>query len=115
MSGKPSYRTKAAMELVREGITPYAAAKQMKLHISTIYRSQLYKAWQAENDAKNKPKRTQQPDPRTVLAVDLIKKGEAPAEACRQAKIHRATLYQSPLYARYKIEAKVKEDMRRDT
>lgn len=115
MAGKPSHRTQAAMDLVREGITPYAAAKQMKLHISTIYRSQLYKAWQAENDAKNKPKRTQQPDPRTALAVELIRTGENPAEACRQAKIHRATLYQSPLYARYKLEAKEKVNMRRDT
>lgn len=34
-----------AMRLVRSGATPYRAAKQAGIALSTMYRSPLYKAW----------------------------------------------------------------------
>lgn len=34
-----------AMKLVRSGMTPYRAAKQANIALSTMYRSPLYKDW----------------------------------------------------------------------
>jgi hypothetical protein len=47
MSGKPSADVVRAMQLVRRGMTPYAAARQTGIALSTIYRSAIYKAWKA--------------------------------------------------------------------
>lgn len=57
MSGKPSADMERAMELVRGGMTPYAAAKEVRIALSTIYRSPLYKAWRALNKPKHKEPR----------------------------------------------------------
>lgn len=45
MGKAPHSRVILAMELVREGKTPYQAAKQVGIALSTIYRSVLYKEW----------------------------------------------------------------------
>lgn len=51
MSGRPSTEVQQAMDAVRtKGITPYAAAKEAGIALSTMYRSPLYKAWKAEQD-----------------------------------------------------------------
>ncbi|HWQ96263.1 MAG TPA: hypothetical protein VN368_02710 [Candidatus Methylomirabilis sp.] len=31
--------TDAAIELIKGGMTPYAAAKQLKMHLTTVYRA----------------------------------------------------------------------------
>ncbi len=36
------------MELVRDGHTPYEAAKLVGIALSTIYRSKVYKEWKDE-------------------------------------------------------------------
>ena len=45
MSSKPSADMERVMQLIRSGFTPYAAAKQVGIALSTLYRSPLYKAW----------------------------------------------------------------------
>lgn len=39
MPAKQSYEVTKALELVKSGITPYAAARKMKIALSTIYRA----------------------------------------------------------------------------
>jgi hypothetical protein len=41
------------MALVRDGLTPYAAAKQVGIALSTIYRSKLYKEWKNEKKPRS--------------------------------------------------------------
>lgn len=48
MSGRPTAETIKAMEYVRAGMTGYAAAKQVGIALSTLYRSPLWKAYKAE-------------------------------------------------------------------
>lgn len=53
MSGKPSARMLQAMKLIRAGkVTPYAAAKIVKLSFSSIYRSTLYQNWRDGKESK---------------------------------------------------------------
>jgi transposase len=53
MSGKPSADMERVMHLVtNEGMSPYAAAKQVNVALSTVYRSPLYKAYKAEQAKK---------------------------------------------------------------
>lgn len=52
MSGRTSSETVKAMELVKGGMSPYEAAKTVKIALSTIYRSALYKAWKAAQQPK---------------------------------------------------------------
>lgn len=59
MPGKPSYEMVKAMELVKQGMTPYAAAKQLGLDLSTMYRSRLYKDYKKMQ--KRKPARSARP------------------------------------------------------
>jgi hypothetical protein len=60
MSGKPSADMERAMNLViNEGLSPYAAARQVNIALSTIYRSPLYKAYKAEQDKKTTKKEKQ--------------------------------------------------------
>lgn len=56
MSGKPSADTQRAMELVKAGYSPYAAAMEAGIALSTIYRSVLYKEWKAQKKTKRKGK-----------------------------------------------------------
>lgn len=51
MSG-PSHALVLAMELVRAGTSPYAAAQVCGIALSTMYRSALYKAWKAKQPAR---------------------------------------------------------------
>lgn len=61
MSGQPSAKLERAIALLRESresggtLTPYAAAKQVGIALSTMYRSPLYKAYKAEQE-QSKPK-----------------------------------------------------------
>lgn len=48
MSGRTSAETVKAMEFVRAGMSGYAACKQVGIALSTLYRSALWKAYQAE-------------------------------------------------------------------
>lgn len=48
MTGKPSADMVRVMELIRTGMTPYAAAKTVGVALSTVYRSPLYKEWKKE-------------------------------------------------------------------
>lgn len=44
MCARPSEKTKMAIALIlEEGKTPYAAAKEIGVHLTTLYRSKLYK------------------------------------------------------------------------
>lgn len=44
MCARPSEKTKMAIALIlEEGKTPYAAAKEIGVHLTTLYRSRLYK------------------------------------------------------------------------
>jgi hypothetical protein len=45
MGRAPTTKVLLAMALIREGMTPYAAAKQVGIALSTIYRSRLYREW----------------------------------------------------------------------
>ncbi len=50
MSGKPSAALVAAMKDVIAGkLTPYAAAIKHGIALSTMYRSESYRTWRAEN------------------------------------------------------------------
>lgn len=54
MCARPSEKTKMAIALIlEEGKTPYAAAKEIGVHLTTLYRSKLYKELCA---AKRPPK-----------------------------------------------------------
>jgi hypothetical protein len=63
MSGRPSAQVVQAITLMRESggtMSAYAAAKAVGIALSTIYRSPLYKAYRAEQQAtptsrKDKP------------------------------------------------------------
>lgn len=105
MAGKPSKRIIQAMQLVREGETPYAAAKRKGIHLSTMYRSSLYKAWQAEQEAAGTRIKQQQPSERMQSAIAMIKEGIPISKAAKTAEISRASIYQSPLYACVKEKA----------
>lgn len=48
MSGRASAATLKAMDYVRAGMSGYAAARQAGIALSTLYRSSLWKAYQAE-------------------------------------------------------------------
>lgn len=48
MTARTSEAMMRAMRLVRKGMSPYAAAKKVKIALSTMYRSELYKAWKKE-------------------------------------------------------------------
>ena len=66
MGANVSHAVIQAMEEVKAGTkTPYAAAKDASIALSTIYRSRLYKEWKAAEDAKaalaRKRKRKSQP------------------------------------------------------
>lgn len=52
MGRAPHTKVILAMTLIRDGWTPYAAAKSVGISLSTIYRSVLYKEWK---DAKDNP------------------------------------------------------------
>lgn len=54
MSGRTSAEMVKAMEFVRAGMTGYAAAKQVGIQLSTLYRSALWKSYQAELEALKK-------------------------------------------------------------
>jgi transposase len=54
MSGRTSAETVQAMQLVRTGMTGYAAAKRVGIALSTLYRSALWKQYQAELAAQPK-------------------------------------------------------------
>lgn len=41
------------MALIRDGYTPYAAAKIVGIALSTVYRSKLYKEWRDAQPAGN--------------------------------------------------------------
>lgn len=56
MSGRPSAETVKAMELVKGGMSPYAAARETGIALSTIYRSSLYKQYLAEQTTNTKRK-----------------------------------------------------------
>lgn len=48
-----SQRMHDAMKQVRMGVTPYRAAKNTGIALSTMYISELYKAWKAEGKPVN--------------------------------------------------------------
>ncbi len=55
MSGRPSTELQQAMDAVKHGgKTPYAAAKDAGIALSTMYRSALYKAWKAEQEEQER-------------------------------------------------------------
>ncbi len=45
MAARQSAIVDEALRLVAGGMTPYAAAKQVGIALSTIYRSKLYQEW----------------------------------------------------------------------
>lgn len=52
MAGKPSASMVHAMRLILDAsLTPYKAAKMANVSTSTMYRSRLYKLWQAGKHA----------------------------------------------------------------
>lgn len=56
MSGRPSAEVAKAVAMLRESggtLSAYAAAKAVGIALSTIYRSPLYKAYKAEQEASN--------------------------------------------------------------
>lgn len=58
MSGQPSGKLIEAMAHVQAGTkTPYAAARDANIALSTMYRSQLYKAWKAAQEAPPEKKK----------------------------------------------------------
>jgi hypothetical protein len=55
MSARPSAEVAKAVALLRESggtLSAYAAARQVGIALSTIYRSALYKAYKAEQETK---------------------------------------------------------------
>jgi hypothetical protein len=57
MSGRPSAEVAKAVALLRASggtLSAYAAARQVGIALSTIYRSPLYKAYKAEQGTKPK-------------------------------------------------------------
>lgn len=105
MAGKPSEKTLQAMALVRSGaLTPYQAAKQVGLALSTMYRSSLYREWSASQASAQAPARRQQPSEGVRLAVQLLDQGKGTTEAARLAGVSRAALYQSTLYQQWKAK-----------
>lgn len=55
MSGRPSHALIQALELIKGGMTAYAAAKQTGLNVGTIYRSAQYKALKQPPPKRRKP------------------------------------------------------------
>jgi hypothetical protein len=53
MGRAPHTKVILAMVLVRDGIKPAAAAKQVGIFPSTIYRSKLYKEWKNEKKPRS--------------------------------------------------------------
>lgn len=51
MGRAPHTKVILAMTLIRDGWTPYAAAKSVGISLSTIYRSRLYKEWKDAKDS----------------------------------------------------------------
>jgi transposase len=52
MGAKTSPQVIEAVEMVRNGMSAYAAAKHVGIALSTIYRSALYKAFRDEKAEK---------------------------------------------------------------
>lgn len=61
MSGQTSDKTVKAIALLRDGYSPYAAAKSAGIALSTMYRSKLYKAWR--NDRAPDPNNPNRKEP----------------------------------------------------
>lgn len=56
MGARISSEMHQAMDLIRNGKTPYRAAQETGLRLSTITRSRLYLAWKAEQEAQAQSK-----------------------------------------------------------
>ena len=54
MGARTSAEMIKVMEFVRAGMSGYAAAKQVGIELSTLYRSTLWKAYKAELEATKK-------------------------------------------------------------
>lgn len=54
MTGRPSAAMEKAMRLIRNGMTPYGAAKKVGIALSTMYRSALYKKHRDEQQQQLK-------------------------------------------------------------
>tara|TARA_R110000822_G_scaffold301108_3_gene424826 strand:- start:1575 stop:1733 length:159 start_codon:yes stop_codon:yes gene_type:complete len=52
MTARISPEMLKALELIKQGLTPYAAAKAVGIEQSTISRSRLYKDWIASINSK---------------------------------------------------------------
>lgn len=63
MGTNASHAVVQAMDEVKSGTkSPYQAAKDANISLSTMYRSRLYKEWKAEQDAQaTPPPRKRQP------------------------------------------------------
>jgi hypothetical protein len=53
MGRAPHTKVILAMALVRDGMKPVAAAKQVGIALSTMYRSKLYKEWKNEKKPRS--------------------------------------------------------------
>lgn len=52
MAGKPSAKMQQVMQLIQSGSTPYRAARDTGIALSTLYRSALYKQWRNTKTAE---------------------------------------------------------------